>query len=127
MSADYVLPGSVLLLKLMFRLLVDQKPSVIDSIKAVIAFPVDMTFLLFSFGAATLAHDQYIQKNPDIRMIVSLVILGVVCAFVTTKLSRISDEQFDKNHYGWAGISGGCGYLVAVAVIYCSFRIGAGA
>lgn len=125
MSADYLLPGSVLLLKLMFKLFVDQTPKLVDAFKALIAFPVDMTFLAFSFGSAALVQAQIGKaESPDVKMIISLVVFGVIFAFVTTKLARWSDSALDQNKLIASGLIAVAGYFVAVFVVYWSLVVG---
>ena len=126
MSAEYLLPGSVLLLKFLFRLLVDQSPRLVDFFKALIAFPVDMTFLAFSFGAATLVHASA-GKESNVRMIITFVVGAVIAALVTTKLSRASDAALDRSRVVAASSITALGYAAALTVLYFSLTIGAAA
>lgn len=123
MIADYLLPGSVLVLKLMFKLFADQSPRLVDLFKALITFPIDMTFLAFSFGAATLAHAD--GGPPNVKTVIALVLGGVICAFLTTKLCRLADGAFDRNRLWQSGFLAVIGYVIAAAVVYSSLAVGA--
>jgi hypothetical protein len=125
MSAEYLLPGSVLLLKLAFKLFVDQTPKLVDTFKALIAFPIDMTFLAFSFGSASLVQAQIGKAgSSDVKMIISLAVFGVLFAFVTTKIARWSDSALDQNKLIVSGLLALVGYFFAVFVVYWSLVVG---
>jgi hypothetical protein len=49
---DLAFPGTVMVLKLLFKLFIEQQVKAVDIAKAILAFPIDIAFLSFSFGAA---------------------------------------------------------------------------
>lgn len=122
MGADYLLPGSVLILKFMFKLFVGHSPRLTDWLKALITFPVDMTFLGFSFGAATVTHAG--RAAPAGKALVVIVLVGVICAIATTVVARSAEHQLDLSRpWRSTGLTA-IGYLVAGLVVYLSFAIG---
>jgi hypothetical protein len=64
MPADYILPGTVVLLKLFFRLFVGHSASRIEIAKAALAFPIDLAFLAISFSAVFLGYMQSRAVSP---------------------------------------------------------------
>jgi len=54
MLIDMAFPGSVMLLKLFFKILIEQEAKLVDFFNAFLNFPIDIAFLSFSFSAALL-------------------------------------------------------------------------
>jgi hypothetical protein len=123
MLADYLLPGCVLALKLLFKIFIDQKAKWLDGFRAVLAFPVDITFLSFSYGAATLAHvTPQLNHQIEVKTVGALTLGVVVCALLTTKLSRDSDSALDDRRYPMMISLTFFSYLVAAFVLYWSLH-----
>lgn len=125
MIADYVFPGSILFLKFMFKLFVDQKPKLLDAYRAFLSFPIDITFLSLSFGVATLGHlEPSKNTTPNFKMVISFVIISIIIAFLSTKISNYANGVLDKSCYVKSFFVGALGYIISCFVIYRSLMIG---
>lgn len=123
MISSYAFPGCILVLKLFFKVFVDQKPKWIDGFRAALAFPVDVTFLAFSYGAATLTFvtaDKSVQ--PDWKMVAILTLTVIIGAFIATKLSRHSDASLDQANYFQLITCSVLSYLCAGFILYWSIH-----
>lgn len=119
MLAAYGLPGCVLILKLLFKIFVDQKPRWVDAFRALLAFPVDVTFLSFSYGAATLALISAARGvQPDAKIVMTLTVAVMIFAIITTKIAKFSDVSLDEEKYVFVGLSAVCAYATAAFVLY---------
>ncbi|MBB3474259.1 hypothetical protein [Sphingomonas sp. BK345] len=119
MLAAYGLPGCVLILKLLFKIFVDQKPRWVDAFRALLAFPVDVTFLSFSYGAATMALISAARGvQPDAKNVMTLTVAVIIFAILTTKIVKFSDASLDEEKYVLVGLSAVCAYAAAFFVLY---------
>lgn len=126
MAIEYVLPGSVLLLKLVFRVCVDQRFTWIDTLRAVVVFPADVAFLSFSFGAATLAQLQATGEQPiDSRFTLTASVLCVAFVMLASVSSKASERAFDSSQFIRMAALSGTGYCLAALVLYWSLHVGA--
>jgi len=123
MLAAYGLPGCVLVLKLLFKIFVDQKPKWLDAFRAMLAFPIDMTFLSFSYGAATLTFIAASREvQPQAKDVATLTIAVIIGAFLATKCARHSDASLDEGKYFQVVVSAAGSYIVASFVLYWSLH-----
>lgn len=122
---EYALPGSVLLIKLAYRLAVDQRPGVYDLARAAILFPLDIAFLSLSFGAASIVHANHGGAEVSIHVqFFASVILAFVAGLVgVTVLTKRAEDQFEKVHYIATSILTSVGYITATFLLVCSLNI----
>jgi hypothetical protein len=125
MIADYVLPGSVIALKFLFRLFIGQQVTKTEVFKAILSFPVDLAFLAVSFSAIILPGMQTRPTNPlSTKDVMYLFVVYIVIAFVVTAFSRHSDNAFvkapdkPKSAILWATPA----YFLSILVIVLSLR-----
>ena len=95
MIGEYALPGSIVLLKLGMRLFLDQEVKGLDATKAVMAFPVDLSFLAFTFGAAGLvAASQQTSAPLDMKSVSAFIASCVLLSGTVIVLCKRSDKAF---------------------------------
>lgn len=95
MSLEHLLPGTVIALKLFFRLFVGQTVNRVEAARVVLAFPIDLAFLAVSFAAVFLGHLQVKTQNPlSTSSVLGLFLLYVIVAGCVTLFSKKSDCAF---------------------------------
>lgn len=94
---DLLFPGMVMILKLVTKLFVGRSASSFDFMKAMVVFPIDITFLALSFGAAILYATPPDQiRVGSIRLMFLFFGSCVILAVVTTALCQKSDKALDN-------------------------------
>ncbi|WP_284420234.1 MULTISPECIES: hypothetical protein [unclassified Bradyrhizobium] len=98
MVVDYLFPGSVVILKFLFKLLIGRSVTAVDFFRAVLSFPIDLAFLALSFAAIVLSFLQAREKiaiEPK-QSLGCFVFCIAVCAVVAI-LVRKSESKFDQD------------------------------
>ena len=122
---DIAFPGIVMLLKLVSKLFVEREVSVMDAAKALVAFPVDIVFLAFSFGAAILyATPPETIKVGNIKTMFSFMAGCIVIAIVITAFCRKGDKALDQKRFVIMGAFMVFTYVASIYVLLRSFTIG---
>ena len=94
-------PGSVMILKLIFKLLIENKLKAVDLAKAILAFPIDIAFLSFSFGAGLLyMRPLGTLSQDDPQKMSAIIVITIILLAITTFLSRKSDNSFTLSKFG---------------------------
>jgi hypothetical protein len=111
-------------LKLCFKIFADQKPTWFDAFKAFFAFPADLTFLSFSFGAAAAAQSTAVEMPlSQIGWVVGIALIGVAAAFITNRISKAVERAMDREKFISAIGESSIGYLIASSILYFSVSI----
>lgn len=98
---DLALPGSVLLLKAISKLFIEQEVRAVDLFRAALSFPTDIAFLSFSFGAAVLyGLDPSGQARVGGQMLVLFAVLCTTILLLVTALTKKSDRSFTADRNG---------------------------
>jgi uncharacterized membrane protein (DUF106 family) len=92
---EYVLPASVVILKLLFRLAVGEEISRVSIFRAVLNFPIDLVFLGISFSVIILSYLQLDTVHPwSTKDVLSCFAILIVAAVIVTACSKSSDKLF---------------------------------
>jgi hypothetical protein len=103
MVTDLTFPGSVMLLKLVFKTTIEQEVKYVDVFKAFLNFPIDIAFLSFSFGSAVLYGLPLTSMRADtVKTILTFVIACIVVSGIITLLCKKSDKAFTKDKNVWS-------------------------
>jgi hypothetical protein len=98
---EVAFPGSVMLLKLVFKITIEQQLKPVDVAKAILAFPIDIAFLSFSFGAAILyARPIATMRQDTPRDMAMMIVVAVALLVITTTFAKKSDASFTLSHFG---------------------------
>jgi hypothetical protein len=121
MLADYILPATVVLLKLFFRLYAGHSANKVDFAKVALAFPIDLAFLAISFSAIFLGFMQSRLPDPlSTRAVLGIFLLYVLAAGCVTVLVRKSDGAFVVDRH-WASIAWTLpAYFISLVTIFLS-------
>jgi hypothetical protein len=117
-------PGSVMVLKLLFKMLIEQKLKPVDVAKAILAFPIDIAFLSFSFGAAFLYSRPITALTQDDPQKMASIIVGtIVLLAITTLFSRKSDDSFNVSKFGKAFLYVVFAYVLSAGAFWGALHI----
>lgn len=124
MPVDYFFPGTVLLLKLGFKIFVDQRFKWLTAARSLCVFSADLAFLCLSFGAITLSQAQKSSEHSaEAKLVMGLFALSVIALFGVTAVSRAINDAFDDEKY-WLVIGlSAFGYMIALGVLWASVGI----
>jgi hypothetical protein len=115
---DLAFPASIMVLKLLCKLFVDQQVRLLDAGKALLAFPVDIVFLSLSFGSGLLYATPTNQiQAATIKSMFVLLLVCVCMALLTTFICRRSDAALSRSQY-WR-----CGLLFIISYSISSIAI----
>jgi hypothetical protein len=121
-----VFPGTVLLLKLAFKLTIEQELDAVDVAKALLSFPVDIAFLSFSFGAALLyAKPVSEMHDGTVRNMFVALILAVILLVCTTVFSKKSDKAFTLERFWKSGFLVFVSYVFSFLALFGAMNVGA--
>jgi hypothetical protein len=112
---DIAFPGFVMVLKLVSKLFVEREVSFMDALKAMVVFPIDITFLAFSFGAAILyAIPPQSVHTGSVKKMFAVLIACTILSIVVTALCRKGDKALDQSKFGttigWAIVTYGASF-----------------
>ncbi len=96
----YIFPGAVVVLKFLLKLWTNQESSKVDIVRALVVFPVDVTFLSLSFLAAACNKWQTESQHPaSTYMVLTATIAYIAIIILTSVLTKESDRAYvaDKN------------------------------
>jgi hypothetical protein len=110
----YIFPGAVVVLKFLFKLWTNQQSSKVDIVRALVVFPVDVTFLSLSFLAAACAKWQAANQFPaSTYAVLSAAIVCIAVIFITLVLTKESDRAYIGDQ-SWKALSFACpSYILA--------------
>lgn len=122
---DIAFPGTVMMLKLVFKLTIEQQMKPVDVAKAVLAFPIDMAFLSFSFAAAIVySREDEVLHDLTLRGTIALVISSVIVLLLTTTFAKKSDAAFTLNRFVWMFCHVICAYVFSITAMLCALHAG---
>jgi hypothetical protein len=125
MIADYVLPGSIILLKFGLRITTDSETNSADTMRALTLFPVDVGFLSLSYGSAILYSSSSLAADPStIKLILAVAFLAIVLLLPVIVISKKAERAFVLAKHGRATLFSVLGYLMAFAITAISIGIG---
>ena len=123
---DLAFPGTVMVLKLLFKLFIEQQVKPVDIAKAILAFPIDIAFLAFSFGAALLyAKPPSSIHIGTIREMFVILLLAVMILMICTVLAKKSDAAFTLNKFALMFLLVILAYLASMVAVWGALNIGA--
>jgi uncharacterized membrane protein len=125
MHPELLLPGSVMLLKSLYRLSVDREVDLIRVVKAILSLPVDLAFLACSY-ASSLMILSYL-KEPDRSLSVGAILatvvvylsIGVIVAIVCSKADKHFDLDNNVGTLKFAGLS----YVISALVLIATMLV----
>jgi hypothetical protein len=116
---ELTFPASIVLLKFICKLFVDQRVQWLDVGKALLAFPIDIVFLSFSFGSGLLylmPSDQI--RTGTIKSMFGLLVICICVALLTTFICRRSDAALTQSRYWICGLLFVVSYCISVVSIF---------
>jgi hypothetical protein len=123
---ELAFPGSVMLLKLLFKITIEQQLKAVDLTKAIIAFPIDIAFLSFSFGAAILYSRPTSGMRADsLRDMFVALVVAVILLLITTVFSKKSDTAFTTYKKGMTFLHVLVAYLFSFGAMWGALHVGA--
>lgn len=124
MVGEYVLPGSLVLLKLGMRLFLDQEVTRVDATKAAMAFPVDLAFLAFTFGAAGMVAAAQQAADPiDMKSAAAFMVSCALLGGAVIVLCKRSDKAFMREKNVAAGVLTGLSYTASAFVVIWALAV----
>lgn len=98
MIADIMFPGSVVVLKAIFKVSVERVSTRVDYFKAALSFPVDIIFMSFSFVMSAFTFMQTRQNSPaSTKEVLASFTIFIIASLLVTILCRKSDLAFDQD------------------------------
>lgn len=123
--ADYVLPGSVILLKFGLKLSTDQETNTADTLKALMVFPVDIAFLSLSYGSAILYSTLSTQSSIlPVKAVLATAFLAIALLLPVIVISKKSERAFIKEKFAIASGLSVFSYTFALSITGISISIG---
>ncbi|WP_406868149.1 hypothetical protein [Paraburkholderia fungorum] len=120
----YIFPGAVVVLKFLLKLWTNQQSSKVDIVRALVVFPVDVTFLALSFIAAACSKWQITNQAPaSTYMVLSAAVVYIVVIILTVVLTKESDRAYigDRN---WKALFFACpSYGLASLSLICAVKL----
>lgn len=121
---DLLFPGSVLLLKFIFKLTIEQEVKTADASKALLNFPLDLAFLAFSFAAAILYAVPPTEINAgSVKSMFGILISAIVVLALITLTCKKSDRAYTLENLKMAAVLAVFSYVLAGAVLIAAFNI----
>lgn len=121
---EYVFPGTVVLLKLAFRVAVGRSFAWLHVGRSLLAFPVDLSFLGLSFAAISMSQVKDIGTDLGIREVAAIFFACIISLVVQQVLSLSAENMLDQERYVSMGLLGTLGYILAGGVLLGTFAIG---
>ena len=119
----YIFPGAVVVLKFLFKLWTNQQSSKVDIVRAIVVFPVDVTFLSLSFLAAACTKWQAANAFPgSTYAVLTAAIVYIAVIYATLVLTKESDRAYiaDKS---WTALFFACpSYILASLSLICAVK-----
>jgi hypothetical protein len=116
MAFELLLPGSVMILKSLLRLAIDQQVTGIRLAKAMLFLPVDISFLSISYATASLVIGRP-QPPLNLAAVMGLVVIYVVLSVVITLVCSKSDRAFDAERNLFTVLTSMCAYAVSLSLL----------
>lgn len=126
MFAELAFPGTIMLLKFVSKILIEQEVRAVDFFKALLSFPIDIAFLSLSFGSAVLLS--ILGKSPVEavgKTILSFVLACLIFSLITIMFCRKSDRAFTNERNIATVVFAFLGYLLSALVLLGSVEMGA--
>lgn len=124
MLKDLAWPASILLLKFVCKLFIDQNIRLFDVGRALISFPIDIIFLSFSFGSALLyAMPSHAIGNSSIKNMFMLLVLCMIIIISIIFICRRSDAAFTQGKKIWCSFLFFISYVLSAASILCAVSV----
>jgi hypothetical protein len=120
--ADIFLPAAILVVKFLCRLFIGRDVEDVEYFQALLAFPTDIAFLSFSYGAASLASKH--SENSE-KAVFAFALWILIATIVCMVLSRRSDKAFSKDQNIFCFFIGFANYAVALLSVGITITIGA--
>ena len=89
-----LLPGTIILVKFLLKLLIDRQVDMPEFISGILALPYDIAFL-----ASTLLAGLIIVDTGNVKLGLGLLIASIVVGILAVFLWRRSESYFDKDRY----------------------------
>jgi hypothetical protein len=125
MMWDIAFPGTVMLLKLVFKITIEQQIKPVDVAKAVLAFPIDIAFLAFSFGAALLyARPLGVMHTNGIRQMFVALVVAIILLVITTVFSKKSDNAFTLEKFKMTFLHVLVAYVLSFVAVWGAMNVG---
>lgn len=122
---DYLLPGSVIMLKFGLRMTTDQETNGVDTLKAIMVFPVDIAFLSLSYGSAILYSGQIQSASPaPVKAILSAAFIAVALLLPVIVVAKKSERALVLSKTRKAAGLSALGYLLALTITTASVSMG---
>lgn len=125
MFADYAFPSTVVLLKFILKLALEDRVNKVDTAKALLGFPIDLAYLAISFLAVILSHVQANgEHHASVRLALAIFVAYVAGAALVTIFSKKSERAFieEKNLKSFGLIVPA--YLIAIFGAVLSLQVG---
>ncbi len=117
---DLAFPGSVIILKFIVKLMVDQQVNGVDFLRSLLLLPIDISFLSMSFGAAVLRNVGASERRLNSTAIFAFAVACISVAIFTTFLSKRSERAFGSDKTWTALGYAALGYVVSVGALFGS-------
>lgn len=122
---DVAFPGTVMVLKLFFKICVEQQVKYVDVAKALLAFPVDIAFLSLSFGSAVLYAREPAGFQPEtVRSMFTILLIALVLIFVVTVVTKKSDRAFTSDSYILTFVLFAAAYSLSALTFWGALNLG---
>jgi hypothetical protein len=122
--ADLIFPASVMVIKFLFKLFIDQRVGLVETTKSLLAFPVDIVFLSFSFGSALLYAMPIPSNSPSI--VKSSLILALAClcvAILTIVACKKSDAAMISGKWSICVLFFVSSYILSAFTVFGAIQV----
>jgi hypothetical protein len=117
---DYLFPGGVILLKFLFRLVVEEEFKGVNLAKALLVFPIDIGFLSLAFGTTTLTSSKDISS---VKGVMTFAVSYFVALILITVFCKQSDKAFEADSNRLSVLFSTIGYTVALSIFLVAINI----
>lgn len=122
---DYLLPGSVIMLKFGLRMTTDQETNGADTLKAILIFPVDIAFLSLSYGSAILYSAQNAPTSAlPVKGVLTIAFVAIALLLPVIVVSKKSERALILAKTKKATALSALGYFMALSITAMSISVG---
>ncbi|WP_417612753.1 hypothetical protein [Parasphingorhabdus sp.] len=121
---DYLLPGSIIMLKFGLRMTTDQETNGADTLKAIMVFPVDIAFLSLSYGSAILYTSEISTATTiPVKAVLTTAFIAIALLLPVIVVSKKSERALVLAKTKKASLLAALGYFLALTITAVSVSI----
>lgn len=125
MLSDYLLPGSIIILKFGLRMTTESETNSVDTLRALTLFPIDVAFLSLSYGSAILYTRSGIEASPStVKAILTTAFLAIALLLPVIVIAKKAERALVLSKFRRSFALSVIGYILAFGITAASVAIG---